>query len=69
MNVLLLHEPLLVLVLMYGNETILWKMKEKSKVRAVQMQRFPITQMDNLRSLLGIRRMDRVLNAWIRSAE
>ena len=46
-------------VLMYGNETMLWKKeKEKSRVRAVQM--------DNLRGLLGIRRMDRFPNARIR---
>ena len=54
----MLHETLLVLVLMYGSETMLWKEKEKSRVRAVQM--------DTLRGLLGLRRMDRVPNAWIR---
>ena len=43
---------------MYGSETILWKEKERSRVRAVQM--------DNLRGLQGIRRMDRVPNAWIK---
>ena len=53
---ILLHEVLLVPVLMYGNETMLWK--EKSRVRAVQM--------DKLRGLLGIRRMNRVLNTWIK---
>ena len=53
-----LGETLLVPVLMYGSETILWKDMERSRVRAVQM--------DNLRGLLGIRRMDRVPNAWIR---
>ena len=42
-------------VLMYGSE-MLWK--ERSRVRAVQM--------DTLRGLLGIRRIDRILNAWIR---
>ena len=42
---------------MYGSETMLWK-KERSRVRAVQM--------DNLRGLLGISRMDRVLNPKIR---
>ena len=46
-----LHESLLVLVLMYGSETRSW-------IRAVQM--------DNLRGLLGIRRMDEVPNARIR---
>ena len=39
-----LHETLLVPIFMYGNETILWKEKERSRVRAVQM--------DNLRVLL-----------------
>ena len=43
---------------MYGSETVIWKEKEKSRIRAVQM--------DNLRGLLGIRRMDMVPNAWIR---
>ena len=36
-----LHETLLVPVLMYGSETMLWKEKERCRVRAVQM--------DNLR--------------------
>ena len=35
-----------------------WKDKEKSRIRAVQTE--------NLRELLGIRRMDRVPNARIR---
>ena len=52
-----LHETLLVPVLMYASETILWKEKERSRIRAIQM--------DNLRGLLGIRRMDRVLNTRI----
>ena len=43
-----LHETLLVPVLIYGSETMLWK--ERSRIMAVQM--------DNLRGLLGIRRMD-----------
>ena len=37
---------------------MLWKEKERSRVRAVQM--------DSLRGLLGIRKMDRVPNAPIR---
>ena len=37
-------------VLMYGSETMLWKEKERSRIRAVHMK--------NLRGLLGIRRMD-----------
>ena len=36
-----LHEKLLVPVLIYGSETMLWKEKERSRSRAVQM--------DNLR--------------------
>ena len=52
------HETLLVPVLTYSSETILWKEKERSRVRAVKM--------DNFRGLLGIRRMDRVPNARIR---
>ena len=53
LRVLVLHETLLVPVLIYGSETMLWKEKERSKVRAIQM--------DNLRGLLSIRRMDREL--------
>ena len=52
-----LHETLLVLVLMYGSETMVWKEKEKSRIRAVQM--------DKLRGLLGIREMDKIPNARI----
>ena len=52
------HEILLVPVLMYGSETMLWKEKERPGIRAVRM--------DNHRGLLGIRRMDRFLNARIR---
>ena len=52
---LVLHETLLAPVHMYGSEAMLWKEKEKSRIRAAQM--------DNLRGLLGIRRMDRVSNA------
>ena len=40
----------LVLVLIYGSETMIWKKKERSSIRALQM--------DNLRFLLGIRRKD-----------
>ena len=53
-----LHESLVVLVLTYGSEKMLWKEKERSRIRAVQM--------DNFRGLLGIRRMDEVPNAQIR---
>ena len=51
-----LHETLLVPVLMYGSETVIWK--ERSRIRPVQM--------DSLRGLLDIKRMDRVPNAWIK---
>ena len=43
---------------MYGSGTMLLKEKERSRIRVVQM--------DNLRGLQGIRRMDRVPNVWIR---
>ena len=49
-----LHETLLVPVLTYGSKTMLWKEEEKSRIRAVQM--------DNLKGLLIISRMDRVHN-------
>ena len=52
-----LHETLLVLVLTYGSDSMLWK-KKRSKIKAVKM--------DNLRGWLGIRRMDRVSNAQLR---
>ena len=48
----ILHETLLVTVLIYGSETMLWKEEERSRIRAVQV--------DNLRGLLGIRRMNSV---------
>ena len=44
-----LHKTLLVPVLMYGSETLLWK-KQRPRIRSAQM--------DNLKSLLGIRRTD-----------
>ena len=37
---------------------MLWKEKERSRIRSVQM--------DNPKGFLGIRRRDRVPNAWIR---
>ena len=43
---------------MYASEVMLWKEEGRSRIKAVQM--------DNLRGLLGIRRMDRVPNVWIR---
>ena len=50
-----LRETLLVPVLRYCSKTIIWKEKERSRIRGLQM--------DNLRCLLGIRRMDKVQNA------
>ena len=52
------YKSLLVYVLIYGSETMLWKEKERSRISNVQM--------DNLRGLLGIRRIDKVPNALIR---
>ena len=37
LSVLVLHEILLVPVLMYGSETMLWK-KERSRIRDVQLE-------------------------------
>ena len=53
-----MHETLFVPVLTYGSETMLWKEKERSRIRAVQM--------DNLRGLLGVRRIGRFPNARIK---
>ena len=43
---------------MYGNETMIWKEKRWFRIMVVQT--------NNLRSLLGIRRMDKVPNLRIR---
>ena len=45
-------------VLKYGSETMVWREKERSRIWTVQI--------DKRRGLLGIRRMDKVPNAWIR---
>ena len=42
-------------------ETILWRKKERSIIWAVQM--------DNLRDLFGIKRMDKISNARIREVD
>ena len=57
LSVLFLPETLLVPVLIYGSATMIWK-KERSRIRTIKM--------DNLRGLLGIRRMDKVPNAQIK---
>ena len=53
-----LHESLLVPVFTYGSETMIWKEKKRSRIRAVQIH--------NLRDLLGIRIIDKVPNARIK---
>ena len=53
-----LHESLLVLVLTYGSETMIWRGKERYRIRTVQI--------NNPRGLLSIKRMDKVPNAQIR---
>ena len=45
-------------VLTYSSETMTWTEKERFRIRAVQME--------SLRGVLGIRRMDKTLNPWIR---
>ena len=44
-------------VLMYGSETMILKKKERSRIRAIHMEKF--------RGYLGIRRMDNVPSAGI----
>ena len=58
LSVLVLHETRLYLFLCMAARQMLWKENERSRVRAVQM--------DILKGLLDIRRMDRVPNAQIR---
>ena len=53
-----LHKGLLVPVLLYGRETMIWREKEESRIKGVKM--------DNLRGLLGVNRIDRVSNARFR---
>ena len=52
-----LHETLIAPILTYGSEIMLWKKKARSRIRAVQM--------NNLRDLIGIRRMNRFPNVRI----
>ena len=54
----MLHEATLLSVLLHGNEKMLWREKEKSRIKVVQI--------DNLRGLLNIRSIDRVPNARVR---
>ena len=53
-----MHEPLLLPILTYGSETMIWRGKERPRIRAVQIY--------NLRGLLDIRRMDKILNTRIK---
>ena len=46
-----LHETLLMSVLMYGSETLIWKEKKRCRFRPAQM--------DNLIGFLSIKRMDK----------
>ena len=54
----ILHTSLVAPVRTYGSETMIWREKERSRIWALQME--------NLRGLLGIRRMNKVPNARIR---
>ena len=54
----MLHKAMFLPVLLYASETMIWREKEISRILAVQM--------DNVRGLLGIRRINRVPNARIR---
>ena len=53
-----LREGLHLPVLMYGNEAMVWRVKEKSRIKAGQM--------DYLSGLLGIRRIDKIPNTLVR---
>ena len=55
---MVLHESLLVRVFTYGSDTMIWREEERSRIRDVQME--------NLRGLLGIRRLNKAPNARIR---
>src|SRR5678815_3332921 len=55
---MVLHEGMLLPVLMYNSETIVWNKWYRSKVQCVQM--------DNLRAVLGVRRIDKMRNERIR---
>ena len=43
---------------MYGSEIMVWKENERSRIRVVLM--------DDIKGFVGIRRMDKVLNARVR---
>ena len=52
------HEAILVPVLSYSGERMIWRETERSRMKAVKM--------DNFRGLLGIRRISRMPNALVR---
>ena len=52
------QEPLLRPFLICGSKTMNGRGKERSRIKPEQM--------DNLKNLLGIRKMDKVPNAWTR---
>ena len=52
------HESLMVTVVTYGSETMIWREKERSRIKGVQI--------NNRRGLFGIMKMDKVPNARIR---
>ena len=54
----LLREVLFKSVSLYGSETVAWREKETSTIRVVQM--------DNLRCLLGVRRINKMQNIRIK---
>ena len=51
----LLHDTLLVSILMYGSEKMIWREEKRPRISVVQV--------DKIRSLLGIRRIYRVPHA------
>src|SRR5678816_2448976 len=53
-----LYEGKLLLVLMYNSETIVWNKRYRTKFQCVQM--------DNLKGVLGVRRIDKMRNERIR---
>src|SRR5678815_4983448 len=53
-----LHEGMLLPVLLYSSETMVWNKKYRSKVQCVQM--------DNLRDMLGVKRINKMRNELIR---
>ena len=55
---MILNEGLPTSLLTWGNETIVWREKERSRIGAVQM--------DNLRGLLHKGIIDKIWNAGIR---